>query len=534
MEATTPINIPALEFELKNHPDRDFVSYLLSGLKFGFNTGIQSPPAHSFICKNLRSALANPEAVTAAIQEEVRKGYLIGPFDTPPFPKFRISPIGIVEKKYSTKKRIIVDLSAPHDDDDNPSLNELIPKENFSLSYVKIDDAIKVIQEFGSASWLCKTDIVDAFKLLPIHPSLWHLHGIQWNSRFYFYVRLVFGSRSSPKIFDTLSTAICWIATHNYGIDPLLHLLDDFLCIDRPDHDGERFMALLSLVFNRLQVPIAPHKTVGPTHVLEYLGVILDTEKMEARLPADKLERLQTLLQTFLNRRTCTKREAMSLLGHLSFASRVIVPGRTFLSRIIEAIKSVKLLHHHIRLSSEFKADLRMWSIFLSNWNGISLFLEGSATPASDMELYTDASSTIGFGGYYQGAWFQGHWPSDLQLNLEDKLSMAFMELYPIIVSACLWGHTWTRKRVLFHCDNQATVHIINKGRSRVPLIMRLMRRLVLIAAKHNFAFSAVYIEGAKNEIADALSRFQMPRFRTLAPEANGLPCQLPSEIMFN
>lgn len=534
MQASTPVNITAFEQELRTHPDKAFVAYLISGLKEGFHTGIHTPPATSFICRNLRSALANPEAVSAAIKSELDKGYLIGPFDQPPFANYRISPIGIVEKKFSGKKRIIVDLSAPHNDSCNPSINELIPKEDFSLSYVKIDDAIKIINDFGPGAWLCKTDIVDAFKLLPIHPSLWHLHGIRWDSKFYFYVRLTFGCRSSPKIFDTLSLAICWIATNNYGVDPLLHLLDDFLSIDKPSSDGDHYMALLTLVFNRLGVPIAPHKTVGPAHSLEYLGIILDSRQMLAILPQNKVDRLCSLIQSFLVKRTCTQREAMSLLGHLCFACKVVVPGRSFISRIIEAIKSVGQLHHHISLTSEFKADLRMWLCFLSGWNGVSLFLDIHPTLASDMHLFTDAASTIGHAGYYQGSWFQERWPENLTQLVDDKLSMAYMELYPIVVAACLWGHCWSRKRVLFHCDNQATVHIINKGRSKALVIMKLVRRLVLLAAKLNFAFSASFIPGVKNEIADSLSRFQMARFWELAPDANPLPCQIPYEPMFN
>ena len=51
---------------------------------------------------------------------------------------------------------------------------------------------------------------------------------------------LVFGSRSSPKIFDTLSQAICWIATHVYKIDNILYLLDDFLQIDHPESLADR------------------------------------------------------------------------------------------------------------------------------------------------------------------------------------------------------------------------------------------------------------------------------------------------------
>ena len=81
--------------------------------------------------------------------------------------------IGVVDKKYSTKKRLIVDLSAPHHKAGHPSISQLIDKDEFSLSYVKIDDAIRTIVHKGRGAKLCKTDIVDAFKLMPIHPKLW-------------------------------------------------------------------------------------------------------------------------------------------------------------------------------------------------------------------------------------------------------------------------------------------------------------------------------------------------------------------------
>ena len=123
----------------------------------------------------------------------------------------------------------------------------------------------------------------------------------------------MFGSRSSPKIFDTLLQAVCWILENNYGIRHILHLLDDFLAVDAPNAKADRTMAIFLLVFNKLGIPLSLNKTVGPVTELEYLGVILDTLKMEARLPVDKTERIHQLLVTFLNRKSCTKQELLSL-----------------------------------------------------------------------------------------------------------------------------------------------------------------------------------------------------------------------------
>ena len=148
----TPVNVDRLEKELRHHPNRTFVSYLIDGLRHGFHTGLYEPLDHPYICRNLLSALRNKEAVDITIADELRKGFIIGTFDQPPFDKSCVSPIGDVDKKYSPKKRLIVDLSAPHHKAGHPSINELIHKDEFSLSCIKIDDA-KVTYHSPEGPW---------------------------------------------------------------------------------------------------------------------------------------------------------------------------------------------------------------------------------------------------------------------------------------------------------------------------------------------------------------------------------------------
>ena len=301
-----------LSEELETHPDRQFCDYLLQGFILGFDTGLNKLPELPFECDNLLSAKKQPEITSELVATEFEQGYIIGLFNNIPFEHYRINPLGVAESNYSKKKRLIVDLSAPHDNPSHPSLNELINKEDFSLSYVTIDSAIKIIKALGKGAWLTKRDIKDALKLVPIKSSLYPFHGVKWNNKYYFYTRLVFGSRSSPKIFDTLSEAVCWILKNNYGVVNILHLLDDFLAIDAPSADADRTMAVFTLVFKKLGIPPSLNETVGPVTEIEYLGVILDSIKMEARLPLDKVERIRNLLGTFLSRKSCTKKELLS------------------------------------------------------------------------------------------------------------------------------------------------------------------------------------------------------------------------------
>ena len=124
---------------------------------------VLTPPTKSYTCKNLLSATRNPEVVSDLLSTEVKNGYVIGPFSEPPFEIYRINPLGIAERKYSHKKRLIVDLSAPHNIDTHQSLNSLIDKSEYSVKYTRIDDAIDVIKRFGVGSVMNKTDVVSGY-----------------------------------------------------------------------------------------------------------------------------------------------------------------------------------------------------------------------------------------------------------------------------------------------------------------------------------------------------------------------------------
>ena len=213
-KAYTPIDVDRLRNELVHYPDKNFVQYLTQGLLLGFDTGFNKLPTVSLECKNSQSARFQPEITSQLIESELSKGYIIGPFKEIPYSIYRINPLGVATGKYSKKNRLTVDLSSPHDNLDHDSLNDLIDKKEYSLSYITIDQAIQTIKETGKGCSLLKTDISDAFKLIPIHPSLWKFHGIKWDDNYYFYKQLVFGSRSSPKIFDNLSSTVCWIAQY--------------------------------------------------------------------------------------------------------------------------------------------------------------------------------------------------------------------------------------------------------------------------------------------------------------------------------
>ena len=141
---------------------------------------------------------------------------------------------------------------------------------------------------------LAKIDIKSAFHLLPVHPADRHLLGMKWRGNVYIDHCIPFGLRSAPKLFNILADLLAWIM-ENAGVSYLTHYLDDYLTMGPPrltvcQENLDIFISLCA----ELGVPLAAEKLEGPSTSLSFLGILLDTECMEIRLPVDKLARINS------------------------------------------------------------------------------------------------------------------------------------------------------------------------------------------------------------------------------------------------
>ena len=275
---------------------------------------------------------------------------------------------------------------------------------------------------------------------------------------------------------------------------------------------------MLSLC-NRIGASIKTEKVEGPTTRLTFLGIVLDTITMVASISSERKSSLLTAINSFRTSKKCTKRELLSMIGKLSFACKVVPAGRIFLRRLIDLSCSVSKLHHHIRITNEACLDLLWWSDFLPSWSGTSMILESKQTLSSAMQLFTDASGSKGWGAFWSNYWLQSEWSPE-----QSAQDIVWKELYAIVSVVNTWGHLCSRQKILFHCDNNTVVDIWQKGSTHCKEIMALVRLLYFCATHHNIHIMITHIAGINNNIADAISRFQMERFRTLAPAANLQP----------
>ena len=92
------------------------------------------------------------------------------------------------------------------------------------------------------------------------------------------------------QTFSALADLVAWVLDQQ-GIR---HQLYYFLFLEVPESlQGSEFLATALRVFEILGIPVAAHKTEGPTSVLVFLGILIDTQAFELHLPADKLAHVQ-------------------------------------------------------------------------------------------------------------------------------------------------------------------------------------------------------------------------------------------------
>lgn len=512
---------------------------ILRGITHGVEIDFTGPRDTNPRCANHPMSDADRDKVSAIIAADVAAGKKSGPHDAPPFPFFWCSPIGCVPKKGSAKVRVIHDLShgAPH------SVNDHIEWRLHRLG--NLDDALDAIRRYGVGALLIKLDVEAAYKQIPIAHADWHLTGFMWLGKYYYDRTLPFGLASSCRKWDLYGSALHYFMQHHLGIECTVHYVDDFLFIVRPlDIERARRQRDMALrMCSQLGMPMAAGKTEGPTTCLTFLGIEIDTLAMQARLSADRLSQLHTLLSGWGDRTSASIHDLQSLAGLLNFVCRVVRPGRIYLRAMISQITA--LLHHargahpHAArltsrsrdaphtLSRAVRDDVAWWRHALTEWNGIGILYDMEWTAAVKLELFTDACLT-GYGAVCAAAcgtrteWFQGRW-TDAQLAASRRASresMPYLELLALVLAAATWSHMWAGKRIQFRCDCQPVVQALSRFSSPEPDMHHLIRQLHAIAVRAQFDFQVAHIAGVSNVSADALSRYDMSTFRADSPRA--------------
>ena len=131
--------------------------------------------------------------------------------------------------------------------------------------------------------------------------------------------------------------------------------------------------AHLQDLFDELGLQSSPEKDCHPSTRMICLGILVDTEKMLFEVLGDRLSDLETELLQWTQFLTLTRRQFQSLLGKLSFVTAYVRPGRIFMSRLLNHLRSLPYKQSRFPVTSDMLSDIDWWLSFLPHFNGSAM-----------------------------------------------------------------------------------------------------------------------------------------------------------------
>lgn len=111
-KGSSPVRVTVLEVLLRGYPDQVTASYLLQGFKVGVFIPFQGPRV-LVMSQSLTSIQGLEHVVRAKLDKKLQQRRILDPFEEPPVPNLRVSPLGVVPKKMPGDFRIIHHMSQP-------------------------------------------------------------------------------------------------------------------------------------------------------------------------------------------------------------------------------------------------------------------------------------------------------------------------------------------------------------------------------------------------------------------------------------
>ena len=490
--------------------DKSEIATIRSHIEHGVTIPLVSLPAPLFF-KNTNAVDDHSSAVRSRLRDYIAFG-AVEELSTSEQPIHGVQPLHAVVKPTS-KPRLVIDLSR--------NLNPFLHIQPFK--YSSIDDAVALS---SPSCWYGKLDLSNAFLSFPLHPTAIPYFTFSFDEKLYRFSRMPFGLATAPLVCTQLLSVV--VHALRGRIHRVIAYLDDFLFICDSAEALSLALEFAHEVFASFGLVVNSSKTEGPTQVITFLGVELDSVACTTACPPSRLRELESIIDSSLSLHVIRRRQLESLIGKFSFAAQCLPGARPFMRRLLDVLQRCRRRNRAaiVRTDPGFKADLRYWRSHLDSWNGSARWRSSLSTPivvASDASLQgfglhlvsvpADIDSSSWPAQLQPGAGISGSWSKDHSLLCRDHRLITACELFAVYAAAWSFRRQLKDRSVLFQIDNQTDVSIINRQSTRSPLLTCILRALFDLANKFNFSLRAVHLPGTDNFIADFLSRHSLHKF---------------------
>lgn len=208
--------------------------------------------------------------------------------------------------------------------------------------------------------------LADAYYIVIIHPTHSKYLQFSFQGKHYRFTYLANGISSAPRTFTKLMKIPLSYLRRRFGFLITSYLDDLLIMADSPvqllEAVNKAYNLLTSLGFS---ISLTKSSLV-PTHKIQFLGFILDSEAMTITLPPDKAAAIRGNIQSCLHHHTVSIRHFATLVGQLTATLPASRYGRVFL-KYSEMAKTRALCSadfdydRPIHLHSEVIEELQWW-----------------------------------------------------------------------------------------------------------------------------------------------------------------------------
>ena len=301
---------------------------------------------------------------------------------------------------------------------------------------------------------------------------------------------------------------------HSWGIR-MRWYLNDWLVQSSSRESLLRDLRVVLDLCHELGIVVNPAKShIVPSQVVQYLGVVVDSQSFWASPSPKRVARLRSTANEFLSCADPPASTWLSLLGILSSLSHLVPGGRL-------RVRSLQLCLHQAwdRVDQSVRIpwtpvclrDLQWWLDLPCLSLGVSL-----AQVSPDLDFWSDASD-VGWGAHLGSLTASGLWDAE-----QAALSINTRELLAIREGLLHFSSSLVEKNVAVFCDNSTAVSYLRKeGGTRSPFLNSLAQEILRWAESLSIRLLPQFIPGSLNVLADSLSRpHQLPHTEwSLHPE---------------
>jgi hypothetical protein len=327
----TVLDIDKLRDKLSDYDDRNVCEYL----EFGWPINLEQDLNREALVNNHKGAVDYERDVDNFLMQEVEQMRVLGPFVDSPFEAgVVVSPLNSREKKDTTERRIILDLTYPGVD----SVNMGIPKDEYRgekivLKYPTVDDFGMLIRKKGVGCVLFKRDLKKAYRQIPVDPRDIPKLAYRWKGKLYMDRVLSMGLRSAAYICQRVTNCIMYIFQQE-GYDGVVYL-DDFAGVAKGS-EGEMAFKRLGALLAELGLRESTVKACSPSTRMMFLGITFDTERMIMQVTEERMRDVRQELVEWQSRTAVDMgAAAVDQLSHL-----LSLPASRHLLQLIASFQS--------------------------------------------------------------------------------------------------------------------------------------------------------------------------------------------------